>query len=170
MSSLIKGACAVKECVMEGEDESLAVDPCSHCGKPTHHICANSIHMDEDLSIRYCSMSCLHGKTRTQDESWSQLDDLGPTQLMAMMQSPINNMSATHKPGRIPSYIKIKKLPNAKKAFKDKKPRAKPTEEKHRQKRKSPLDELRKSYVGKEHWGYQAEDAFQRKKLILGAS
>jgi hypothetical protein len=36
----------------------LSTEPCVVCCLPTHHICADKIHQDEDLTRRYCSLVC----------------------------------------------------------------------------------------------------------------
>jgi hypothetical protein len=37
-------------------EAGLDTEPCVVCGVPTHHVCANEIHQDEDLTRRYCSL------------------------------------------------------------------------------------------------------------------
>jgi hypothetical protein len=38
----------------------MRTEPCSTCGRPVHHICANDIAPNvQDISLRYCSYRCL---------------------------------------------------------------------------------------------------------------
>ena len=49
-------SCAVSTCFVE--DPTVVIDPCSHCGKPTHHMCSNSVH-ESELHERWCSLQCV---------------------------------------------------------------------------------------------------------------
>ena len=101
--------CAVKKCQI-ADDPTIWTDPCSTCAKPTHHICANTVHEDEDISLRFCSLACmLNGKAGDQSfDADSQLplsldvpsslnlpSSLDPTQLL---------------PLDVSEYVKVKKV------------------------------------------------------------
>lgn len=106
--------CAVKNCSVS-DDETLCTQPCTTCGKPTHHICANNVHEDDNIGLRYCSLACL----LEPQESSQRVD--------------------------VSAYVKVKqvskiKTTKSKKVVATGQPKAK---------RRSVLDELRRSYVGK---------------------
>ena len=39
-------------------ESGLATESCVVCRLPTHHVCANKRHQDEDLTRRFCSLVC----------------------------------------------------------------------------------------------------------------
>ena len=132
--------CAVKNCQI-GDDPTIWTDPCSTCAKPTHHICANTVHEDEDISLRFCSLACmLNGKAGDQSfDADSQLplsldvpsslnlpSSLDPTQLL---------------PLDVSAYVKVKKVkrPKANPSKQNNPKKLQPSNDQARPKRKSVL-------------------------------
>ena len=86
--------CAVKDCLF-ADDPNIWTDPCTTCGKPTHHLCANSVHADEDISQRFCSLACmLNAKDASQPDFPLSLD----------IPSSLNP------PSSLAAYVKMKRV------------------------------------------------------------
>ena len=130
--------CAVANCAF-GDDPDLATTPCSRCGEATHHMCANTIHQDEDISKRFCSLSCLL-------ESQDDPTELPFSQMPLSLDVPCSlNPRSSLDPTQVQSvatYVKVKKI--SKRRNKQLKPRVASTP-----KRVSAVSILRQSYVGK---------------------
>ena len=123
------------------DDPSVWTDPCSTCGKPTHHLCANSVHEADNIALRYCPLTCLMSSQPIFPSSQ-------PLDMFSDMPSSLNPPSSLD-PSQVPpigKYVKYKKPSRAKvkSSLTQRMPKAD-----EKPKRKSVLTDLRAAYVGK---------------------
>ena len=114
------------------------------CGKPTHHLCANTVFMHDELSKRYCSMECVDSG-EAHESLTQQLYGYG---MLPSEPPSVNQEMDQAQAVPVRSFVKTKKV--VKKPRKPRASTAKPdVDAVPKQKRKSPLEDLRKAYVGK---------------------
>jgi hypothetical protein len=116
----------------------LSTEPCVVCGLPTHHVCANEIHQDEDLTRRYCSLVCLT-KTITHVNELQTLLDVTKSLTKAIEKDVPSEGNVDQS---VSKFVKLKKACKPK-------PNVNLASVAPKKKRLSTLNDLRGKYIGR---------------------
>jgi len=129
-------ACSASTCYMP--EGGLDTEPCVVCGLPTHHICANEVHQDEDLTRRYCSLVCLT-KSVTQVNELQTLLDVTKSLTKAIEKDVASEGNVDQS---VSKFVKVKKASKPKS-------NVNLASVAPKKKRTSALNDLRGKYIGK---------------------